>query len=151
MGQRKKILEGEEIEFDHFCRASRKYLISNVYLDEIEKCNNANVKQQRALYKQQNKENGEMHARKITVRDRLRQIKAKHIGQFQQIIKREQLSQKKKQVKQQKNKENNEKQQQKAQESKAKQQRQRVEPQINGSSKPTQKTKPKPPDGRDGP
>merc|ERR1712087_621106 len=117
------ILEGEEIEFDHFCRASRKYLIANVYLDEIQRCNNSNVKQQRALYKQQNKENGEIHAKKITVRDRLRQIKAKHIKQFRQIIEleKEKEAQKKKQQKQQqqKNKENNERQQQKAQESKA--------------------------------
>merc|ERR1712154_30711 len=63
--QRKKILEGEQIEFDHFCRASRKYLISNVYYGEIEKRNKSNLKQQRALWKQQNKENAELHSQKL--------------------------------------------------------------------------------------
>merc|ERR1712228_978218 len=95
--KKKKILESEGTEFDHFCRASRKYLISNVYLEQIEKCNNSNVKQQRALYKQQNKENKEKYFEQVTVRDRLREIKERHIAQFEQIIARQEEQQQKKQ------------------------------------------------------
>merc|ERR1712087_226393 len=137
--KKKKILESEEIEFDHFCRASRKYLISSVYLGkdgQIEKCNNSNVKQQRFLYKVQKKERKQRHFVNVDIRDRLREIKEKHIAQFEKIIQREQQQQQK-----QKNKEKQQ-QQQKAQQSKPK-----PKPKPTVSPPPPQKqqeSKPKP-------
>merc|ERR1712228_3028 len=119
--KKKKILESEGTEFDHFCRASRKYLISNVYLEQIEKCNNSNVKQQRALYKQQNKENKEKYFEQVTVRDRLREIKERHIAQFEQIIARQEEQQQKKQKKKEQ------------------------QPKTKTKPKPKQKPKPSPP------
>merc|ERR1712154_664512 len=75
--------------------ASRKYLISNIK-KQIEHNNETNIKQQRFLYKQQNKENKEKHFKKIAIRDRLRKIKEKHISKFLEIVKKEQHQKKQK-------------------------------------------------------
>jgi len=96
--KQKKILEIEKVEYDHFCRASRKYLISNIK-KQIEHNNETNIKQQRFLYKQQNKENKEKHFKKIAIRDRLREIKEKHISKFLEIVKKEQHQKKQKKQK----------------------------------------------------
>merc|ERR1712154_529492 len=78
--------------------ASRKYLISNIK-KQIEHSNETNIKQQRFLYKQQNKENKEKHFKKIAIRDRLREIKEKHISKFLEIVKKEQHQKKQKKQK----------------------------------------------------
>merc|ERR1712048_305647 len=119
--KKKKILESEQIEFDAYCRASRQYLIGCTYLAKIEAGKKENLKQQVQLYKQQNKENKEKFIKSVKVRNRLREIKQKHVEAFLQIIQREG---------QDKKKQNQAKEQQ---------QQQRMQ-----QSKPKTKAKPKP-------
>merc|ERR1712048_1284869 len=87
--KKKKILESEQIEFDAYCRASRQYLIGCAYLAKIEAGKKENLKQQVQLYKEQNKENKKNFEKSVRVRNRLREIRERHVEAFLQIIQRE--------------------------------------------------------------
>merc|ERR1711971_1225515 len=124
--KKKKILESEEIEFDANCRASRKYLIESAYLPKIGEAKAANIKQQIALYKAKNAENKKKFFKSMQIRDRLREIRQRHVDAFSQIIERQQ--------------ENKKKQEQE----KEQLQQQQFNKQKPKQPKPKQKAKPKP-------
>merc|ERR1712244_210887 len=115
----------------------RKYLIENAYLAKIEAGKEENIKQQIELYKQQNRENKKKFYESVKVRDRLREIKEKHVDAFLQIIEREGQDKKKQnQAKEQ--------QQQKMQQSKPKTKtKSKPKPKPSPSPSPSQPSQPK--------
>lgn len=89
--KKKKMRQIERTEFDHFCRAKRRYLQSRV-LREIQTQNEQNLAQRKRLYKALIKENKEKHCRMVARRDSLQLIRSKHLQKFKTIVLRERKS-----------------------------------------------------------
>ena len=98
--KKRKMLQIEKMEFDHFCRAKRRYLQKQIQ-EEMDRLNDLNIDQRKRLFKQLNKENKQKHADKVRRRDRLRDLQAKHLKTFRKIVRDERNRTQSKQRKQQ--------------------------------------------------
>jgi len=86
--KKKKMLQIERMEFDHFCRASRR-LAQEQIEEEMGRLDKCNIKQRRRLFKRLNEENKRKHAEMVMRRDRLRALNEKHLEAFKKIVRDE--------------------------------------------------------------
>jgi len=143
--KKRKMLQIERTEFDHFIRAQRRYVQRQIQ-EEMDRLDQLNVDQRKRLFKEVNRRKKEQHHGLVERKERVRELQDKHLKAFKRIVRDE--GRRKQQAnaasKQQKQQQPQSKKPKKSQRQKPKQQSNTKSPSPASSLSPQRsKTKPK--------
>jgi len=86
--KKRKMLQIERTEFDHFCRAQRRYVQKQIQ-GERDRLDLLDVDQRKRLFKKLNQSKKEQHGLLVQRRNRVRELQEKHLKAFKKIVRDE--------------------------------------------------------------